>query len=118
MEDELPRNAGAESAHRRSRGAGAQTRHRDGQAEVVDLELAAQPGPDGTREAGVVHRPVPAREIRPVVVEVLGDEVAFAAALEQLGCECALAGGKRIKAVVSDAFEIRDIYRLADQHHL
>ena len=48
-----------------------------------------------------------------VELEVIGDESGFAAALELLGCECALAGGKRIKAVVPDAIEIRDIYRVA-----
>ncbi len=48
-----------------------------------------------------------------VEIEVMGDEAGFAAALEKLGCECALAGGKRIKAVVSDDIEIRDIYRVA-----
>jgi ABC-2 type transport system ATP-binding protein len=46
-------------------------------------------------------------------IEVLGDEAGFAAALEEIGCQCALAGGHRIKAVVSDAIEIRDIYRIA-----
>ena len=53
-----------------------------------------------------------------VEMEVLGDEAGFAAALETLGCECALAGGKRIKAVVSDSIEIRDIYRVAAERHI
>ncbi|MBV8819380.1 MAG: ABC transporter ATP-binding protein [Acidobacteriaceae bacterium] len=53
-----------------------------------------------------------------IEMEVLGDEVGFAAALEELGCECAFAGGKRIKAVVPDQIEIRDIYRIAHEREL
>jgi ABC-2 type transport system ATP-binding protein len=48
-----------------------------------------------------------------VEMEVVGDETGFAKALESLGCECALAGSRRIKAVMSQAIEIRDIYRMA-----
>jgi ABC-2 type transport system ATP-binding protein len=53
-----------------------------------------------------------------VEMEVIGDEAGFATALEGLGCECALAGGKRIKAVVSEAIEIRDIYRIAAEREI
>lgn len=48
-----------------------------------------------------------------VEMETVGDNGAFAEALEKLGCECAMAGGRRIKAVLSDDIEIRDIYRVA-----
>ena len=48
-----------------------------------------------------------------VEMEITGDEPAFALALQGLGCECAMPGNKRIKAVVPDEIEIRDIYRLA-----
>lgn len=48
-----------------------------------------------------------------VEMETAGDESGFAAALEQIGCECALAGGRRIKAVLSEGLEIRDIYKIA-----
>ena len=48
-----------------------------------------------------------------VEMEITGDEPAFALALQGIGCECAMPGNKRIKAVVPDEIEIRDIYRLA-----
>jgi ABC-2 type transport system ATP-binding protein len=35
-----------------------------------------------------------------------------------LGCECADLGGGRIKMILADGVEIRDIYRLAEQHSL
>ena len=54
-----------------------------------------------------------------VEMEIVGDNTAFAEALEKLGCECAMAGSTsgnhRIKAVLSDSIEIRDIYRVADE---
>jgi ABC-2 type transport system ATP-binding protein len=48
-----------------------------------------------------------------VEMEASGDEAGFAAALQGLGCECAVTGGHRIKAVLTDGMEIRDIYRVA-----
>ena len=48
-----------------------------------------------------------------VEVEMLGDEAAFAEALQRLGCECALAGGGRLKTVLPEGIDIRDLYRLA-----
>ena len=39
-------------------------------------------------------------------------------ACEKLGCECAMSGGKRIKAVLSEGIEIRDIYRLAAERDM
>lgn len=53
-----------------------------------------------------------------VEIETSGDEAGFAAALEGLGCECALAGGRRIKAILSDGVEIRDIYGIAAQREV
>jgi ABC-2 type transport system ATP-binding protein len=47
-----------------------------------------------------------------VEMEPVGDSAAFAQALEGMGCECALSAN-RLKAVLSDGMEIRDIYRLA-----
>ena len=47
-----------------------------------------------------------------VEMEPVGDSAAFAHALEELGCECAFSAN-RLKAVLSDGLEIRDIYRLA-----
>lgn len=53
-----------------------------------------------------------------VEMETVGDNGAFAEALEKLGCECALAGSKRIKAILSDTIEIRDIYRVAAEREI
>ena len=47
-----------------------------------------------------------------VEMEPVGDSARFAQALEGLGCECAFSAN-RLKAVLSDGLEIRDIYRLA-----
>jgi ABC-2 type transport system ATP-binding protein len=47
-----------------------------------------------------------------VEMEPVGDSAAFAQALEAMGCECALSAN-RLKAVLSNGMEIRDIYRLA-----
>ncbi|MBL8234431.1 MAG: ABC transporter ATP-binding protein, partial [Bryobacterales bacterium] len=35
-----------------------------------------------------------------------------------LGCECADLGSGRIKMILGDAVEIRDIYRLAEERNL
>jgi len=53
-----------------------------------------------------------------VEMEPLGDGAALAAALEQMGCECAFSGAQRLKAVLSDGMEIRDIYRLAAERDI
>jgi ABC-2 type transport system ATP-binding protein len=37
----------------------------------------------------------------------------FAESLRGLGCECALSGERRLKMVVGDSVEIRDVYRIA-----
>ena len=47
-----------------------------------------------------------------VEMEPVGDSAGFALALEGMGCECALSA-HRLKAVLSNGMEIRDIYRLA-----
>jgi ABC-2 type transport system ATP-binding protein len=49
-----------------------------------------------------------------VEMEPVGDSAAFAQALEGMGCECALSAN-RLKAVLSNGMEIRDIYRLAGE---
>jgi ABC-2 type transport system ATP-binding protein len=51
-------------------------------------------------------------------MEADGDKEAFAAGVRELGCECALAGERRIKTVLSEGVEIRDLYRLAAEHGL
>lgn len=53
-----------------------------------------------------------------VEIETQGDDTGFVEALEELGCECAVAGERRLKMVMSDRMEIRDIYRLAAGRNL
>jgi ABC-2 type transport system ATP-binding protein len=53
-----------------------------------------------------------------VEIEASGDEAGFAAALQGMGCECAVATGNRIKAVLSEGMEIRDIYKVAAEREV
>ena len=53
-----------------------------------------------------------------VELETVGDQAPFAVALEKLGCECALIGHGRIKMVMSDGMDIRDIYRVAAEREV
>ncbi len=46
-------------------------------------------------------------------LETRGGGEAFAAALESLGCETAPGGGGRLKVVLPEGVEVRDLYRLA-----
>ena len=46
-------------------------------------------------------------------METCGAEPVFASALQGLGCECALFGNGRMKVVLPDAVEIRDVYKVA-----
>lgn len=51
-------------------------------------------------------------------METRGDRNAFAEAVEKLGCEYALTGNHRIKVVMQDGIEIRDLYRIAGEQQL
>jgi ABC-2 type transport system ATP-binding protein len=51
-------------------------------------------------------------------VETRGDERAFAAAAEALGCTCALIGPGRLKMVLPEAIAVRDLYRIAAEQQL
>ena len=51
--------------------------------------------------------------LRFVEIETHGDETGFIEALEELGCECAIAGDRRVKMVMSEGMEIRQIYQAA-----
>ena len=46
-------------------------------------------------------------------VETRGDERAFAAAAESLGCTCALLSPGRLKMVLPESVAVRDLYRIA-----
>jgi ABC-2 type transport system ATP-binding protein len=48
-----------------------------------------------------------------VEIETEGDDGTFADAIERLGCACAVTTPGRIKTVLTEGIEIRDIYRLA-----
>jgi ABC-2 type transport system ATP-binding protein len=48
-----------------------------------------------------------------VEIETEGDDGTFADAIERLGCACAVTSPGRIKTVLTEGIEIRDIYRLA-----
>ena len=52
--------------------------------------------------------------LRFVEIETHGDDGGFVEALEGLGCECAIAGERRVKMVLSEGMEIKDIYRIAE----
>jgi ABC-2 type transport system ATP-binding protein len=46
-------------------------------------------------------------------METFGAEESFTAALESLGCECAVFGNGRVKVVMPDGVEIREVFRVA-----
>jgi ABC-2 type transport system ATP-binding protein len=56
--------------------------------------------------------------LRFVEIETAGDDGGFVEALEELGCECAIAGERRVKLVLSEGLEIRDIYRIAEARRI
>jgi ABC-2 type transport system ATP-binding protein len=51
-----------------------------------------------------------------IEMETRGANEAFAAAVGELGCEYALSGSERLKVVMQDGMEIRDLYMIAAQH--
>ena len=51
-------------------------------------------------------------------VETRGDERAFAAAAEAIGCTCALLGPGRLKMILPEAIEVRDLYKIAAAQQL
>jgi ABC-2 type transport system ATP-binding protein len=50
-----------------------------------------------------------------LLLETRGDQEPFAAAIGALGCEYALTGDHRVKIVLREGVEVRDIYRVASQ---
>jgi ABC-2 type transport system ATP-binding protein len=53
-----------------------------------------------------------------LVLETRGDQNSFAHAIAALGCEYAFTTDHRLKVVLSDAVEVRDIYRVAAQQQI
>jgi ABC-2 type transport system ATP-binding protein len=56
--------------------------------------------------------------LRFVEIETHGADGGFIEALEQLGCDCAVAGERRLKMVLAESMEIRDIYRIAGERNV
>src|SRR5580765_45664 len=50
-----------------------------------------------------------------LMLETRGDQEKFADAIGALGCEYALTGETRVKVVLQDGIEVRDLYRVASQ---
>ncbi|MGH9395645.1 MAG: ABC transporter ATP-binding protein [Terriglobia bacterium] len=51
-------------------------------------------------------------------LETVGDDGSLAEAAGKLGCECALSGARRMKMVLPEGFEIRDLFRLAAERNV
>jgi len=51
-------------------------------------------------------------------LETHGEDNSFADAVQQLGCECALFGKGRMKVVLPDSIEIRELYKIAAQREV
>ncbi len=53
-----------------------------------------------------------------LVLETRGDQAKFAASLEPLGCEYAFTSEHRVKVILPEGVEIRDLYRIAAEHQV
>ena len=53
-----------------------------------------------------------------LMLETRGDEHKFAEAISALGCEYALTGDSRVKVVLQEGVEVRDLYRIAAQQDI
>ncbi len=53
-----------------------------------------------------------------LVLETRGDQNRFAEAVAALGCEYALTGDHRVKVVLLDGIEVRDLYRIAAEQEM
>jgi ABC-2 type transport system ATP-binding protein len=51
-------------------------------------------------------------------LETRGEIEAFAAAVAELGCEYAISSERRLKLVLQEGVEIRDLYRIADKQQV
>jgi ABC-2 type transport system ATP-binding protein len=50
-----------------------------------------------------------------LMLETRGDQAKFVNAIQQLGCEYAVSGDHRLKIVLQEGVEVRDLYRLAEE---
>jgi ABC-2 type transport system ATP-binding protein len=53
-----------------------------------------------------------------LMLETRGDQARFAQALDKLGCEYAITNASRMKVVLQDGVEVRDLYRVAAQEQV
>src|SRR5437660_1386288 len=53
-----------------------------------------------------------------LMLETRGDQNKFAEAIRSLGCEYALTGDHRVKVVLDQGTEVRDLYRVADEQQV
>lgn len=53
-----------------------------------------------------------------LVLETRGDQAAFTKAIAALGCEYAITSDHRVKLVLQEGAEIRDLYRIAAEHEV
>lgn len=53
-----------------------------------------------------------------LMLETRGEQEKFVKAIEKLGCEYALSGGNRLKIVLQEGVEVRDLYRLAEKQQV
>src|SRR2546428_1157998 len=53
-----------------------------------------------------------------LMLETRGDQNKFAEAIRALGCEYALTGDHRVKVVLDQGTEVRDLYRVADEQQV
>lgn len=53
-----------------------------------------------------------------LMLETRGDQEKFVKAIQQLGCEYATSGDHRLKIVLQEGVEVRDLYRLAEEQQV
>lgn len=53
-----------------------------------------------------------------LMLETRGDQEKFVQAIEKLGCEYAVSGDHRLKIVLQEGVEVRDLYRLAEEQQM
>ena len=53
-----------------------------------------------------------------LMLETRGDQEKFVKAIQQLGCEFAVSGDHRLKIVLQEGVEVRDLYRLAEEQQV
>src|SRR5438094_857248 len=53
-----------------------------------------------------------------IEMEVVGANGSFASAIESLGCACAATGHNRLKMILSEGIELRDLYRVAAEQNV